>query len=286
MSHATDDAPAATAKSNEQKKEASTAIEGADHGSLIGKSVTINRTRTELFAYWRDFTRLPSFMENVERVDVLAAGRSHWVVKAPAGKTVEWDAVITEEIDGELIAWASVEGADVPNSGRIEFRDAGERGEAEGIVRPVDAVGPVIGIAGAIVEVRRDDHEEIEAGGLDEDRRSVRETIDLGVGAAVFEPVIQRENIIDGSDGDGVDAFGADVVGFGDETRQVFGVTGRRIGAGHGKQRNFAAGEIIFRLDRFRAIRAHTGEGYIGNAVAGFQGHVLSLRGFMVPVMI
>ena len=148
MSHATDDAPAATAKSNEQEKEAATAIEGTGHGSLIGKSVTINRTPTELFAYWRDFTRLPSFMENVERVDILADGRSHWVVKAPAGKTVEWDAVITEEIDGELIAWASVEGADVPNSGRIEFRDAGDRGT---IVTATIAYDPPAGFIGKIV---------------------------------------------------------------------------------------------------------------------------------------
>lgn len=148
MSHATDDAPAATAKSSEQKKEAATAVEGAGHESLIGKSVTINRPRTELFAYWRDFSQLPSFMDNVERVDILAAERSHWVVKAPAGKTVEWDAVITEEIDGELIAWTSVEGADVPNSGRIEFRDAGDRGT---IVTATIAYDPPAGFIGKIV---------------------------------------------------------------------------------------------------------------------------------------
>ncbi|ATP17958.1 SRPBCC family protein [Sphingobium yanoikuyae] len=148
MSHATDDADATAAKSIEQKKEAATAIEGAGHESYSGKSVTINRPRADLFAYWRDFTQLPSFMDNVERVEILATDRSHWVVKAPAGKVVEWDAIITEEIDGELIAWASVEGADVTNSGRIEFRDAGERGT---IVTATIAYDPPAGFIGKIV---------------------------------------------------------------------------------------------------------------------------------------
>ena len=50
------------------------------------------------------------------------------MVKAPGGKTVGWDARITEERDGELLAWTSEDGADVPNSGRVEFADAGARG--------------------------------------------------------------------------------------------------------------------------------------------------------------
>ena len=96
--------------------------------ALLGRTVTINRPRAELFAYWADLTNLPTFMDNVERIDMLSDTRSHWVVKAPAGKTVEWDAVITDKREGELIAWASTDDADVPNSGRIEFRDAGDRG--------------------------------------------------------------------------------------------------------------------------------------------------------------
>ena len=50
--------------------------------------------------------------------------RSHWVVKAPAGKTVEWESVVTDDEPGRLIAWQSVEGADIASSGRVEFLDA------------------------------------------------------------------------------------------------------------------------------------------------------------------
>ena len=128
-----DDAPLATSKRSDGVEDATrTLIDKPSQGdadSLVARAVTINRPRAELFAYWRDFANLASFMENVERVDILDVRRSHWVVKAPAGRTVEWDAVITEEKENETIAWASAEGADVPNSGRIDFRDApGDRG--------------------------------------------------------------------------------------------------------------------------------------------------------------
>ncbi|MFC0304962.1 SRPBCC family protein [Rhizorhabdus histidinilytica] len=125
-----DDAPPATSKQRDDALDevAGGAVEPKGD-SLTGRTVTINRPRAEVYAYWRDFATLPTFMDNVERVDRIDEKRSHWVVKAPAGRTVEWDSVITEEREGETIAWASTEGADVPNSGRIDFRDApGGRG--------------------------------------------------------------------------------------------------------------------------------------------------------------
>ena len=97
------------------------ADESAD---LIGRTVTINRPRHELYAFWRDFGNLAQIMENVESVTEVDERRSHWVVRAPAGQTVEWDSLIVEDIPDELISWQSAAGADVPNSGRIDFRDA------------------------------------------------------------------------------------------------------------------------------------------------------------------
>ncbi|MET0273362.1 MAG: SRPBCC family protein [Phenylobacterium sp.] len=96
---------------------------GWREAAIVGRTVTINRRREELYAFWRDFRNLAAFMENVERVDVGDERRSHWVIKAPAGKTVEWDSVITEDEPGRVIAWESVDGADIKNAGRIEFRD-------------------------------------------------------------------------------------------------------------------------------------------------------------------
>ncbi len=97
---------------------------GWHEAALVGRTVTINRPRAELYAFWRDFRNLALFMENVESVTPGDNQHSHWVVKAPAGKTVEWDSVLTEEVENEVLAWESVEGADIKNAGRIEFKDA------------------------------------------------------------------------------------------------------------------------------------------------------------------
>jgi uncharacterized membrane protein len=142
-----DDAPATTAKSRPDDT-ATQALTDAGGDHIVGRAVTINKPAAELYAYFRDFTKLGTFMENVVRVDVLDAKRSHWVVKAPAGKTVEWNARITEERDGELIAWASEEGADVPNAGRVEFRDAGLRGT---VVTATIAYDPPAGTVGKLI---------------------------------------------------------------------------------------------------------------------------------------
>jgi len=148
MAELRDDAPISASKRSDKIGDARTNLPDAKGDNLIGRSVTINRQPSELFSYWRDFSRLATFMDNVERVDVLDGKTSHWVVKAPGGKTVEWDAVITEERPDELIAWASAEGADVPNSGRIEFRDAGERGT---VVTATILYDPPAGLIGKVI---------------------------------------------------------------------------------------------------------------------------------------
>ena len=140
-----DDAPlTASKRSDAVDDETATVIEGKGD-SLVGRAVTINRPVAEVFTYWRDFANLPSFMDNVVSITPLDGKRSHWVVKATAGKTVEWNAVVTEERENALIAWTSEDGADVPNSGRIEFRDAGARGTVVTATILYDPPGGIVG---------------------------------------------------------------------------------------------------------------------------------------------
>lgn len=143
-----DDAPTTTSKDDQVRRDFADRLMGLEGADLIGRTVTINRPRSELYAYWRDFAQLPTFMDNVERIDLLSETRSHWVVKAPAGATVEWDAEVTEERDDELIAWTSTGDADVPNSGCVEFRDAGDRGT---IVTATIAYDPPAGTLGKLI---------------------------------------------------------------------------------------------------------------------------------------
>jgi uncharacterized membrane protein len=94
----------------------------------VNKSVTINKPVNELFQFWRNFENLPLFMQHLESVEAKDNLYSHWKAKAPLGYTVEWDAEITNEVENSLIEWKSLENADIPNSGRVEFRPTADRG--------------------------------------------------------------------------------------------------------------------------------------------------------------
>jgi uncharacterized membrane protein len=90
----------------------------------IETSIAIERSPAELYRYWREFKNLPLFMKNLESVVVLNDGKTHWVAKTVNGTTVEWDAEIYNEKENELIAWRSVENADVVNAGSVRFQPA------------------------------------------------------------------------------------------------------------------------------------------------------------------
>lgn len=102
---------------------------GLDQDIRVEKTVTINQPVEKLYSYWRNLENLPTFMEHLESVRSLDDRRSHWKAKAPMDLSVEWDAEIVEDRPNELIAWMSVAGADVQNSGFVRFKPApGDRG--------------------------------------------------------------------------------------------------------------------------------------------------------------
>ena len=95
----------------------------------VRTATTVRAPRDEVYGYWRDFENFPVFMFHLESVEATSDTRSHWKAKGPAGKTIEWDAEITEDRPGEVIAWRSLDGATIQNSGRVRFTPApGDRG--------------------------------------------------------------------------------------------------------------------------------------------------------------
>ncbi|MDB6111746.1 MAG: Cyclase/dehydrase [Pedosphaera sp.] len=99
----------------------STTAQGTIH---VERSITINRSPEELYTFWHDFQRLPTFMNHLKAVEPSGDNRTHWVARGPAGTDVEWDAEVTNDEPNHLIAWRSVEGADVDNAGLVRFEPA------------------------------------------------------------------------------------------------------------------------------------------------------------------
>jgi uncharacterized membrane protein len=114
----------------------------------VKKSITINKSVSELYKFWRNFENLPQFMNHLESVKNIDNKRSHWVAKAPLGATVEWDAEITSEHENERIGWRSVENSEIPNSGVVEFLPTSTRGTE---VRVTLTYEPPAGYLGSLV---------------------------------------------------------------------------------------------------------------------------------------
>ena len=119
------------------------------HGRIhLSKSVAINRPPEEVHRFWGDLSNLPRFMYHLESVQMMDGGRSHWVAKGPLGRRVEWDAEITED-SGNRIAWRSLPGADVENSGSVWFEHGpGGRGTT---VRVELEYNPPAGVSGVLL---------------------------------------------------------------------------------------------------------------------------------------
>jgi len=132
--------------------------------ALVGKSVTVGKSRQEAYDFWRDFTRFPQFMDNVESVEKLDGERSRWTIKGPARSKVELVTRITEDRAGETIAWESEPDSQIATQGRVEFVDSAPgRGTMVRLTMTYDPPGGLVGrgIAKALqrepqVQARRD----------------------------------------------------------------------------------------------------------------------------------
>lgn len=113
---------------------------------VVNEAITINRPASELFRYWRNFENLPTIMEHLKEVTCLDPMTSHWVVKAPLGTSVEWDARVVDERQNHSISWASVQDADVRNAGSVQFDEVPDgRGTVVRVHLEYDPPGGAVG---------------------------------------------------------------------------------------------------------------------------------------------
>lgn len=114
----------------------------------VTRAITVGKEPEAVYAFWRDFENLPRFMYHLEFVEDLGTGRSHWVAKAPAGRSVEWDAEVIEDRPSERIAWRTVgTDDDIRHSGSVTFRRApGFRGTEVHVRLSYDPPGGKVGV--------------------------------------------------------------------------------------------------------------------------------------------
>ena len=105
------------------------AVAGARNGkpsgsAELGSNILVNASPHDAFAFWSNLENAPRYMNHIETVSDLGNGRSKWVAVGPMGKRLQWTAEITDQRDGEYIAWRSLPGSDLNVNGRVEFKQA------------------------------------------------------------------------------------------------------------------------------------------------------------------
>jgi uncharacterized membrane protein len=120
----------------------------AEDGVLVQKTIHVYADLDDTYEAWRDPEGFPQFMRHVRDVRRVAGTRYHWTVDGPAGIPVEWDAVITADVPGELIAWRTVDDSPVQSAGFVQFEpseDGGTRVHVRMSYRPpVNVVGHTV----------------------------------------------------------------------------------------------------------------------------------------------
>jgi uncharacterized membrane protein len=139
------------------------------------KTIIVSHSPEETYRFWHDFTNLPTFMKHLESVQITADNRSHWKATGPGGKTVEWDAEIVDDQPNSRIAWRSLEGSDIYNTGSVHFEPApGGRGT---LVRVELQYAPPGGIIGATIAKLFGEEPEQQ---IEDDLRAFKQVLETG----------------------------------------------------------------------------------------------------------
>ena len=112
------------------------------------KSIRVNAPAQTVYQFWRNFENFPRFMEHVEEVRATGGNdrMSHWKIKGPFGKTVEFDAEMTKDEPGKEIGWNS-RGGEMETSGVVTFTDVGDATEVHVLMQWYDTPGGAVGEA-------------------------------------------------------------------------------------------------------------------------------------------
>jgi uncharacterized membrane protein len=91
-----------------------------DHASSsIREEIDVGVPVRVAYDQFTRFAQFPRFMDGVHELRQLDERRLHWRASV-AGKEVEWEAEITEQVPDTRIAWHSTSGT--PNGGAVAFR--------------------------------------------------------------------------------------------------------------------------------------------------------------------
>ena len=86
--------------------------------STVEQSIDVDVPVRVAYDQWTQFESFPEFMPGIEEVRQVDDTHLHWKASF-SGHEVEWDAVITEQLPDERVAWKATDGK--ANAGVVTF---------------------------------------------------------------------------------------------------------------------------------------------------------------------
>lgn len=156
-----------------------TGIAAGRRAVTVQKAITVQAPLERVFEFFRQWENWPRWMSHVQEVRSAgttgAQARTHWVVDGPVGTTVRWDALTTELVPNELIAWKSVEGAAIEHAGVVRFTPTADGATTIDIKMSYNPPAGAVGHAVATILGRDPKHQ------MDDDLARLKTTIETGI---------------------------------------------------------------------------------------------------------
>lgn len=102
-----------------------------NHGQVnFKKQILIQRTREEVYAFFREFRNLKLILPQIEAINPIDIGKKHWEVHIRSRKEkYRTEIIVVKEKHNEFLGWSTGKDAFIYHTGRIELR----KGTVEGI---------------------------------------------------------------------------------------------------------------------------------------------------------
>lgn len=130
----------------------------------VHETIEVQASPQDVFSYWSNFEKFPDFMQNVEEIRMTGQDTSHWRVRGPLGKSVEFDARTTEIDPNRGIGWNTADG-EVTTSGEARFEEVSpDRTRIEVTINYADPPGGKVGevVADLVSNPERNLREDLE----------------------------------------------------------------------------------------------------------------------------
>lgn len=87
----------------------------------VETTFTVEQPVREVFGFFSDLERLLPLLPGIDSITDHQDGRTDWRVRLFRERVLEWRAIVTKYVPGQVIAWESVPGSAMQSSGVVRF---------------------------------------------------------------------------------------------------------------------------------------------------------------------